>query len=317
MAQYKTLKKGATDLLVGPLKMALNEALSPSPNLPTDTVFDADTDRAVRRFQQENHLAEDGVVGSQTWKKLLNRSPDGILLASLSAVAASAPTVGASDPVGEAAGGLPDTAGLSEEHKFNVYLGYIQKAGQCTSVEAALDTGERVILGLRVTTNTRTNAGGGVYDDRFVVLHNNGGVKTAKEFQGNTDPSSRYEHRYEHARKAYGEDANNDGRKDLGRIPAGSYKFKKDQSSTYGNVLRPMSAIIAERDINHDGSFDATDVATNAAALNAGTSMLFHKGGKNITGSAGCQTMPPTTFQAFWTALGSQRQFHYVLVKVK
>ncbi len=317
MVQYTTLRKGSTDGLVRTLKKALNDVLAPSPRLPVDMMFDTDTERAVRRFQQGNHLAEDGVVGPQTWRKLFSKSGDGAVLASTQASTTPASSPRASESAGEPGAGLPDTAGLSEEHKYSVYLGHIQKSGHGATALADLEAGKRVILGLRVTTSSRANKGGGTYDDRFVILHNNGGVKTAKEFLGNTDPTSRYEQGYEHAKKSFGEDANRDGRRDLGRMPAGTYEFRKDRSSTYGDVLRPVSAITAERDINHDGAFDGKDVATNQAALSAGTSMLFHKGGRNITGSAGCQTMPPATFEAFWAALGNQKQFRYVLLKVK
>ncbi len=311
MPQYRTVKKGSTDPLVKPLKKALNEVLSPSPCLAEDTLFDNTTDAAVRQFQTVSGMSEDGVVGPQTWKRLLEKSADVSLRASIDAL------VGKDDDETDPESPLPNTSGLSEEFKYYFYLTYICILGQCPTAVANLQEGKRVILGLRVTTNSRTKKGAGSYDDRFVVLQNNGGVLTAKEFKGNTDPSSRYEHGYKHAAKAYGEDANEDGVKDLGRIPAGSYDFKKEYSGTYGNVLRPVAAITAERDINHDGNFDANDVATKPSALSAGTSMLFHKGGNNMTGSAGCQTMPPETFGKFWNALGPQKQFRYVLVKVR
>jgi peptidoglycan hydrolase-like protein with peptidoglycan-binding domain len=34
-------------------------------------VFDASTDKAVRKYQEDNGLTVDGVVGPQTWAKLL------------------------------------------------------------------------------------------------------------------------------------------------------------------------------------------------------------------------------------------------------
>ena len=39
-----------------------------------DGSFGDATDRAVRRFQQEKRIAVDGIVGSDTWSKLLGVS---------------------------------------------------------------------------------------------------------------------------------------------------------------------------------------------------------------------------------------------------
>lgn len=326
MVAFRTLRIRDTHPQVQTLKRILNEVLHPSPFLVVDSSFDDATDRAVRRFQRDNAPPEDGIVGPITWRKLIAKSGNaaGVIgdtanttTNSTDAGAPLSESVDAGTSAGNAVG-LPETSGLSDEHKHNLYLNYIRRAtsGGATAI-SDLEVGKRVILGLRVTTSSRAASGGGTYDDRIIVLHNNAGVKTAREFAGNTDPSSRYEDGYEHARKSLGEDANSDGRLDLGRMPEGVYEFRKERSGTYGNILRPTSAIIAERDTNHDGAFNASDTVTNRAALSSGQTMLFHKGGNSITGSAGCQTMPPATFERFWEALGSQRQFRYVLVKVQ
>ncbi len=48
------------------IKAALNKALDPSPNLPTDGDYDPQTKAAVARYQSERNLVVDGWVGPQT-----------------------------------------------------------------------------------------------------------------------------------------------------------------------------------------------------------------------------------------------------------
>jgi peptidoglycan hydrolase-like protein with peptidoglycan-binding domain len=208
---------------------------------------------------------------------------------------------------------VPAPSADEPNDKYDQYVELISKAkGLTTKVSKDLEAGQRVILGLRVLTNTRIGGGAGKYDDRIVVLWKENGAKKFKEFEANTEPSSRYEDGY--GTKAYGGDAGGDKRRDLGRIPEGVYTFAKDRSNTYGDILRPTRNIRANRDTNHDGFFDHKDLVTNESALDAGRTFLFHKGGNNITGSAGCQTMKPSAFTDFWKALGSQSEFEYVLV---
>jgi len=254
---------------------------------------------AVQRFQRANGLEPDGVVGRRTWKALDGCEDED--------EQPGDDQCGASVP-------LPNTYGMSEEEKYDYYIRCIRRTFPRESTHSLYDllSGRRVIVGLRKLTNTRANNGLGLYDDRIVVLWKKNGEKHVREFVANTEPSSRYEHRW--GVKAYGSDADGDGRKDLGRIPEGAYTFMKDFSDHYGNILRPTHEIIAERDTNHDGVFDGRDRVTNRAALSAGTSFLFHKGGTNMTGSAGCQTMRSPVFQSFWHALGNQHTFRYVLI---
>ena len=81
--------------------------------------------------------------------------------------------------------------------------------------------------------------------------------------------------------------------------------------------MRPISDTFVMRDVDHDGDFDAADQAASVRELlNSGKSILFHKGGKDITGSAGCQTLKPVEFGRFWDSLGSQRRFQYVVATV-
>jgi peptidoglycan hydrolase-like protein with peptidoglycan-binding domain len=299
-----TLRMGMKNADVQTLQRLLNEKASPQPRLRDDGDFGNNTFAAVQKFQRMKGLNPDGVVGPQTWAALQGSAPG------TNAGSPPPPTaeVGAQH-------GLPNLSGKSEADKYDFYVKCIEAGiGGKAAALADLSKGQRVILGIRVITNTRANQGGGVYDDRIVVLWNNG-TKNVREFVANTEPSSRYEDGYKYAKKSFGNNAGGDRRKDLGRVPEGVHPYAKGSSTTYGNILRPTKDIIAERDTNHDGLFDQNDTVSNVSALNAGTSMLFHKGGNTITGSAGCQTMKPADFEKFWLALGTKQQrFLYVLV---
>lgn len=208
-----------------------------------------------------------------------------------------------------------DTSDMEEPEKFAAYRELIGNL----VVHEELDAGLRVIVGLRVTTPSTANEGRGIYDDRFVVLQRTKTGESALEFAGNADPSGWYEDvgggLTAAGRPAVGADADGDGRLDLGRIPAGCYRYRKSQSSKFGDVLRSAGPIHAERDTNHDGVFDSNDRVDPAPAGGLYvTDFLFHPGLEDRTGSAGCQTMTPNVFTAFWQALGDQEEFWYVLI---
>lgn len=293
-----SIKRKSDGPLVRKLQSLLNETVRPRPPLPVNGVYDAKSKGVVEQFQRREGLKVDGIVGRRTWAALRRR------IQSIGARKAV--------PVGT---GLPITLGMTEEERFDFYLKYLDIAtGDVSLARRDLEAGQRIILGLRVPTNTRVRKGKGVYDDRIVVMWVEADDERVREFEANTDPSARYEDGYEHGKKAYGNDANADGVKDLGRIPYGVYAYAKKHSDSYGNILRPKYKIIAERDTNHDGFFDSRDTVTREKALSAGRSFLFHRGGKTITGSAGCQTLKPAVYRQFWESLGSQEDFHYVLV---
>jgi len=209
---------------------------------------------------------------------------------------------------GAPAAGMPNTSGMNDESKYDLYAQYFSRYGVNL---AALVDGARVLLGLRITSSTKINGGLGAYDDRIVVAWRDSSGKHVREFKGTTEPSGRYEGKD-------GLDANFDGRKDLGCLPDGSYQYQKSHSAHLGRVLAPCSDIFVVRDVDHDGRFtDADKVAVSVREkLNSGRSVLFHAGGNSMTGSAACQTMPPAQFSGFWDSLGSQSRYQYVLSTV-
>jgi LysM repeat protein len=188
------------------------------------------------------------------------------------------------------------------------YAKQIERYGDAQA-KADLANGKKVVLALRNPTNTSANGGNGVYDDKMaVVWRNKDGSYSVKTFNGNTDPSGQYSGRY-------GTDVNRDGKKDLGRLTEGNYRYNMRGSNFLGNrAFEATRNQTVERDTNHDGKFDSRDGNSRIDRSSAGTSMLFHQGGANNTWSAGCQTLAKSDFNAFLKTLGNQTSFSYVLV---
>lgn len=65
-----TLRSGSRGDFVRELQLILNHKLVPSPRLEPDGIFGPDTRTAVTRFQEENWLSKDGIVGHCTWNAL-------------------------------------------------------------------------------------------------------------------------------------------------------------------------------------------------------------------------------------------------------
>lgn len=72
LANYPTLRRGADNNFVFLLQFLLNLN---GANLTVDGIFGANTENAVRNFQQNNGLAVDGIVGNNTWSALLTLPP--------------------------------------------------------------------------------------------------------------------------------------------------------------------------------------------------------------------------------------------------
>jgi LysM repeat protein len=219
-------------------------------------------------------------------------------------------TPGAADAAGAQVtpGQLPNTAGLSESQKHDLYANYINQFGNATA-KADLQNGKKVALSLRVDTNTNANQGLGRYDDRMVLVwQDKSGVKHAREFNANTEPSGWYEPGGQYSRKPVGADFNGDGRGDQGRLADGSYRY------TVGTFLGARALMsgndqVTERDTNHNGKFD--DGVTSARG---DYGMHTHIGNSNRTGSAGCLTLPPSEHARFFDTLGSQNSLSSVVV---
>ena len=214
---------------------------------------------------------------------------------------AAAPTTSAS--AANAVRGTPRTGAE--------FAAYIQAHGDAQA-KADLTAGRKVVVAVRVDTNTHANGGRGVYDDTMAVVWKGGdGQMHAQTFRGNTEPSAQYAYNGPKADKGSHTDLNGDGRADLGRLVDGNYRFARQSGSFLGNTFFEATRTqTVERDTNQDGLFNGGD-PSRIDRQGAGTSMYIHQGGSNNTWSAGCQTMPD--LDGFVSALGGQREFSYVL----
>ena len=67
----RTLRIGSTGLGVQKIQEYLNRLNVPSPNLSVDGNYGQRTANAVRAFQASKGLSADGVVGNNTWDKII------------------------------------------------------------------------------------------------------------------------------------------------------------------------------------------------------------------------------------------------------
>jgi len=204
-----------------------------------------------------------------------------------------------------------ETAALSQAQQHDVYGSMVALRGNSAAQEA-METQDRVILGLRQETRTTAKRGQGDYDDRIVVLWRDAeGQGQVREFlETTTEPSAQYDG---HAKttpaspgfadvitrpKTEGVDVNADRVKDLGRLAEGTTEMRATTHPRSGKTddfsLRPTRAAVAEgsnrveRDTNGDGWFDARDI-NGVQDLN--NTFKIHRGGNENTYSAGCQTV--------------------------
>jgi len=288
-ASNAQLIKGSRGPAVEKLQTLLNKN---GANLATDGIFGPKTEAALMGYQQSRGLTAAGILDSGTLKKL-EANPS-----ASEENSATAPRTTSSSK-----GVLPNTSEMTTDQKFDYYANVIEQNGGRINNKPD----KRNLLALRVETDADINGGKGAYDDRMVMLwQDENGTKHVREYKANTEPSAQYRNRY-------GEDADGDGKKDQGRLMAGSYEYQIGHSSTLGKVMRPTESTIAERDTNHDGLFN------DNAFASAGKSMLIHSGGTSNTGSAGCQTMSPGEYDRFWSDLnasGGPGKVGYTLVNL-
>lgn len=186
----------------------------------------------------------------------------------------------------------------------------------------------------------------------------NDGKKHGKEFAANTEPSAQYEQREEKEvevvvkskktgkyvkvkvkkkvdlydaegkkvkfSKVDGQDINADKRKDPGRLAAGTYKMQNAGAETFlgAKYLKSSNDQVAQRDVNHDGRFTSADTwskdGADQSTHSGNFAMYIHRGGKDNTWSAGCQTLPPTDHSSFFKTIHKkQTEYYYVLVNLE
>ncbi len=225
---------------------------------------------------------------------------------------------------------------FSNNFSDNVDDVYDLVARKFTAVGALVETRAewRNVLAVRHFTPATKDVPRGNFDDMMLVTWlSEGGRKNAQYFDANTDPSYQYSEEgapvYRKGKGADGQDANNDGKKDLGMLPLGIYKFGSVPTAAKNKVLelvfKPTKGVRVWRDINQDGYFTQADedLVENEKQMFEGGTMYIHRAYKTgrplNTWSAGCQTLKYEDFEEFKKSIlagnqAGQMEFTYVLV---
>ena len=282
------LAKGNSGPGVQELQSKLNTALNGTGanSLDTDGLFGPKTEANLRTYQESRGLPVTGTLDAATTAALDKNAPTARGWSPSASTSMAASNASSTVNTGSTSSVVSTTtAGMSEQQKFDHYKALIEKSGGKFNPDGAN------IVGVRTKTNTNANRGGGAYDDTFAVVTMKGGRPSVQEFRGNTEPAGNY-------RGRMGADVDRNGSLDQGQLRPGFYEYA---SSSYrgGPALRMHGDSVVDRDTNADGNFGDD----GGASSRGGASMLFHRGGNTITGSAGCQTMPPAEFDRFMGAL--------------
>jgi LysM repeat protein len=203
------------------------------------------------------------------------------------------------------------------EGSTGLFLAKLMEFGD-RQAKADFDAGRRVVVALRVPTNYQDSPNGR-YDDKVAVLRKLvDGTVQIRTFDGCTEPAGAYAHGKRRAARGSTTDMNGDGKMDLGRLRPGSYRYRKREGNFMNAVaFRATRTQTVERDTNQDGSFDDRD-PNRIDTKGAQRSVLIHRGGSEaFTGSAACQTIKPSQYPSFLSAvsISSQPEFSYVLAR--
>jgi hypothetical protein len=230
--------------------------------------FGGRTEAAVMRFQTAHHLKATGVYDASTRTAMT---------VALGHPAPAKPPVVVKPPAAVSANTVPK----GEAAQYQFFKKFIAAHGG----KFLTGPNRMNLVGLR--KDDRAGRGDGQYNDvMYAVYTDAAGRPHATRFTYTSEPTQNM--RY------FSGDANGDGSKDQGRIPAGFHTFEVSQRSNGAPCLRPTSSFTPERDINHDLRFNENYHQGD------GSPFLFHQGGNYGTGSAGCQTLPPGEWKRFW-----------------
>jgi hypothetical protein len=187
-------------------------------------------------------------------------------------------------PAQDAEPGGMDEVPLTTAQRHDVYASMVYTRGN-DAARAALERGDRVILGLRDENSTlatmrsrdepsasrrddpatadvdESAAGRGVYNDRLVVLWqgDSGERGIVEANRANTEPTALYDEHarpgdgqteaYRHVsgwRKAEGDDVDGDGLRDLGRLRQGTFEMKRATHGTDDHAaFRPTATAVS------------------------------------------------------------------------
>ncbi|HCF62627.1 MAG TPA: hypothetical protein DFS52_32145 [Myxococcales bacterium] len=290
------LKKGSRGSSVSDLQRLLKQAgFDPG---PVDGAFGPRTREAVLAFQRNRGLLVDGIVGPQTWGALRATAPQ--------------TPASTSSPADSFDSGTPSVTiaprNLSEAEKFAHYARIVRANGGQVNPD-----GKPTVLGIRgmrldgtrhETTNSRA------YDDVFVVLTPSG---RCYEFRGATHAGQ--------TSSSAAPDVTRDGRGDIGLIGAGNYMVKpngmyRGSPSFHVQTLGGSGSLAGWRDTNQDGVYSGAERRASEQRGDRITAVLFHPGNASSPRSIGCQTLAPSDYSRFVSAIGGTNgSFSYTLVQ--
>ncbi|MES9832511.1 MAG: type II toxin-antitoxin system RelE/ParE family toxin [Candidatus Thiodiazotropha sp. DIVDIV] len=230
---------------------------------------------------------------------------------------------------------MPDTSGLTEQQKFDVYSSIVQTRGDNTA-QSDLRNGNSIIVGLRSENSTLENSGQGVYDDRIAVISKeaNGTVHVDEFNRVSTEPTAQYDanlanHPDNNFRRSVGEDVTGDGVSDQGRLASPQtiqmYEDTHRNPASAGGTdfaLRPTQQAVSQgqgmvqRFTAGSGYIDTSDPA---AISDLNRTFKIHSGSRTNTDSAGCTTIHPNDYMRFENSIRSnsaQGTWNYVLTEV-
>lgn len=177
--------------------------------------------------------------------------------------------------------------------------------------------GRIVLIAIRKNSNTKQFRKG-TYDDLMLVVRRQptGAIKLTR-FALNTEPAGEYAFDGNNKKAgSMGTDTDRDGKKELGRLVAGTYHYMR-QAKNFMNApyFKARDVQVTERDTNQDGNFTPL-AGDNIDPVGADRTMYIHRGGAEGVGtwSAGCQTIPKGKYPAFLAAVAGQDRFSYVLI---
>lgn len=167
--------------------------------------------------------------------------------------------------------------------KYHIAMAQLPKAIRelaVSNIQKALDhrenTAKVALLGLRgfmpELGHNKTGNDRGIYDDAvfLTVRDDDGNIAEVYRFKFNTDPSTT--------------------RKGMACLPSGDYLYKLGYHG-YNRPYSPYRALVQAEQFVVARDFEGTDKGMFGINI--------HKGGKNSTSSAGCQTVPPEAWPEF------------------
>ncbi len=261
---------------------------------PADGVFGAKTARAVRAYQESRGLGVDGIVHQQTWSALTSKAP--------------ARTTPEAPPQAGPSSVTLAPRSASESEKYAHYANLVRQAGGQVCAN-----GKATVLGIRGMTLDGTrhaSTSSRSYDDVFVVLTPEG---RCYELRGATHPGQKS--------SGAAPDVTRDGSGDVGTIRPGNYSVVpngkyKGNTSYHVRTLGGSGSIPGWRDTNHDGRFTDTEKASSERRGDKLTGVLFHPGNTSSPSSIGCQTLSPSDYARFISAVGGANAgFSYTLIE--